>query len=121
MAARLEDSADRGAESGMGRSLSWDIQLRPVVMDSGLALRAPRNDEWRDFARFILTFIFLLLLPTAAFAAPETVYFKSADNSATIVGYLFHPAGGGPHPAIVMLHGRAGPYSSNDNATCTFV
>jgi dienelactone hydrolase len=63
----------------------------------------------------------LLLLPTAAFAAPETVYFKSADGAATIVGYLFHPPGGGPHPAIVMLHGRAGPYSSNDNATCTLV
>src|SRR5215475_13421566 len=62
-----------------------------------------------------------LLLPTAAIAAPETVYFKSADNTATIVGYLFRPAGSGPHPAIVLLHGRAGPYSSLDNATCTFV
>jgi len=86
-------------------------------MDSGLALRAPRNDGWRGFAFLI----FIFLLPTAALAAPETVAFKSADNTTTIVGYLFRPAGPPPHPAIVMLHGRAGPYSSLDNATCTFV
>jgi dienelactone hydrolase len=65
--------------------------------------------------------ILALLLPTAAIAAPETVTFKSADGATTIVGYLFRPAGGGPHPAIVMMHGRAGPYSSLDNATCTLV
>ncbi len=29
-----------------------------------------------------------------------------------LVGYLFAPEGRGPHPAIVLLHGRAGPYSS---------
>ena len=62
-----------------------------------------------------------LLLPAAASAAPETVTFKSSDGAVTIVGYLFRPAGAGPHPAIVMMHGRAGPYSSIDNATCTFV
>jgi dienelactone hydrolase len=28
------------------------------------------------------------------------------------VAYLFEPGGPGPHPAIVLLHGRAGPYSS---------
>jgi carboxymethylenebutenolidase len=53
--------------------------------------------------------------------ASETVYFKSADGTTEIVGYLFRPAGSGPHPAVVMLHGRAGPYSANDNATCTTV
>jgi dienelactone hydrolase len=60
-------------------------------------------------------------LAASAEAAPETVYFKSADGVTEIVGYLFRPAGGGPHPAMVMLHGRAGPYSANDNATCTTV
>src|SRR5579871_6607250 len=65
--------------------------------------------------------ILALLFPTIAHAAPETVTFGSADGATTIVGYLFRPAGPGPHPAIVMLHGRAGPYSSNDNATCTLV
>jgi dienelactone hydrolase len=63
------------------------------------------------------------LWPSAASAeaAPETVYFKSADGVTEIVGYLFRPAGSGPHPAVAMLHGRAGPYSANDNATCTTV
>ena len=62
-----------------------------------------------------------LLAATAAQAAPETVYFKSADGQTEIVGYLFKPAAPAPHPAIVLLHGRGGPYSANDNADCTFV
>jgi dienelactone hydrolase len=43
---------------------------------------------------------------------PETVHFPTANGSVKLVGYLFKPQGGGAHPAIVMLHGRAGPYSS---------
>jgi dienelactone hydrolase len=66
-------------------------------------------------------FLLLWLCAVPASAAPETVYFKSADGATEIVGYLFRPAGAGPHPAIVMLHGRAGPYSANDNADCTTV
>src|ERR1700755_1896071 len=62
-----------------------------------------------------------LLAASAATAAPETVFFRSADGATEIVGYLFKPSGAGPHPAIVLLHGRAGPYSANDSATCTFV
>src|SRR6201996_3930948 len=62
----------------------------------------------------------LIAIPTAH-AAPETVFFKSADGTTEIVGYLFRPAGAGPHPAIVMLHRRGRAYSSNDNAGCTFV
>ncbi len=62
-----------------------------------------------------------LLAAAAAHAEPETVYFMSADGKTEIVGYLFKPSGPAPHPAMVMLHGRAGPYSANDNATCTRV
>jgi carboxymethylenebutenolidase len=69
----------------------------------------------------ILAILSLMLLAMPALAAPETVYFRSADGATEIVGYLFRPAGRGPHPAIVMLHGRAGPYSGNDNADCTLV
>jgi dienelactone hydrolase len=65
--------------------------------------------------------IALALLAASARAEPETVYFKSADGATEIVGYLFKPAGTGPHPAIVLLHDRAGPYSANDNRDCTFV
>jgi carboxymethylenebutenolidase len=48
----------------------------------------------------------------AAAAAPETVQFMSADGSTRLTGYVFAPAAPGRYPAVVMLHGRAGPYSS---------
>lgn len=45
---------------------------------------------------------------------PERVTFASADGRTTLVGYIFRPEG--PHPArtpaVVMMHGRAGAYSS---------
>jgi dienelactone hydrolase len=69
----------------------------------------------------LLALTLLLLAASLARAEPETVYFMSADGKTEIVGYLFKPSGAGPHPAMVMLHGRAGPYSANDNATCTRV
>lgn len=47
-------------------------------------------------------------------ALPERVTFPSADGRTQLVGYLFRPTQGGndPHPAVVMMHGRAGAYSS---------
>lgn len=52
----------------------------------------------------------------AAFAvccsAAEKVQFLSADNETKLIGYVFRPVGRGPFPAVVMLHGRAGAYSS---------
>lgn len=52
-------------------------------------------------------------------ATPDTVRFPSADAKTELTGYLFAPAGAGPHPAIVMLHGRGGPYSSLKRGTYT--
>ena len=52
-------------------------------------------------------------------ATPETVNFASADGKTTLTGYLFTPSSPGPHPAIVMLHGRGGPYSSLRRGTYT--
>ena len=50
----------------------------------------------------------------------ERVTFLSADRTTMLVGYLFRPQG--PHaarmPAVVMMHGRAGAYSSRANGTC---
>ena len=47
---------------------------------------------------------------------PDRVTFQSA-NGETLVGYVFKPEG--PHaarsPAVVMMHGRAGPYSERAN------
>jgi carboxymethylenebutenolidase len=58
-----------------------------------------------------------VLLAAAHIAAaqghePKTVHFRSGDGQTQLIGYVFTPAGRGPHPAVVMLHGRAGPYSS---------
>jgi carboxymethylenebutenolidase len=57
--------------------------------------------------------LFLLSLTLCSLAADvKTVHFQSEDHKTRLVGYLFEPSGGGPHAAVVMLHGRAGPYSS---------
>lgn len=49
-----------------------------------------------------------------AASLPERVTFASADGHTTLVGYVFKPEA--PHaaktPAVVMMHGRAGAYSS---------
>jgi carboxymethylenebutenolidase len=71
--------------------------------------------------RIVCSAIALTWPVSGAVAAPQTVYFRSADGSTQLVGYLFQPKTAGPYPAIVMLHGRGGPYSSNVNAACTSV
>lgn len=55
---------------------------------------------------------FLILTGISIAADPKTVHFQSEDRQTRLTGYLFEPLGGGPHAAVVMLHGRAGPYSS---------
>jgi len=48
---------------------------------------------------------------------PDRVTFPSADGQTMLIGYVFKPEG--PHaartPAVVLMHGRAGPYSSLAN------
>jgi carboxymethylenebutenolidase len=56
--------------------------------------------------------LFLLLTGCSSAADVKTVHFQSEDHTTRLVGYIFEPSGRGPHPAVVMLHGRAGPYSS---------
>jgi dienelactone hydrolase len=62
----------------------------------------------------------VLALPVAsifgyaqAAPGPEAVSFPSLDGHTKLVGYLFPPTARrpGPAPAVVLLHGRAGPYS----------
>ena len=60
-----------------------------------------------------------LLAATSAIAAPRTVHFQSEDHKTELVAYLFEPLTPGPHPAIVLLHGRAGAYSSLANGVYT--
>jgi len=53
------------------------------------------------------------LAALAAPPVPRTVHFMSEDGKTRLVGYLFEPSRSTqPVPAIVLLHGRAGPYSS---------
>ena len=68
-----------------------------------------------------LVLMLTLLSASAALAAAETVFFPSSDGKTEIVGYLFRPQTPGPHPAIVLLHGRGGLYSTNVNKGCTLV
>ncbi len=52
--------------------------------------------------------------PARAEPQPERVTFLSADGRTELVGYIFKPSGmQAPRiPAVVMMHGRAGAYSS---------
>jgi dienelactone hydrolase len=43
---------------------------------------------------------------------PEEVSFASADGATTLRGFVFSPSTAGPWPAVVMMHGRAGPFST---------
>jgi dienelactone hydrolase len=74
----------------------------------------------RPIQLFVL--LMVAMLPAVATrAAPQTAFFPSGDGATEIVAYLFTPETPGPHPAVVMLHGRGGPYSSNVNKRCTLV
>ena len=71
--------------------------------------------------RLVPVLLFLAFAVMPAQAEPATVYFRSADGRTDLAAYLFKPTTPGPHPAIVLLHGRAGPYSANFNKDCTLV
>jgi dienelactone hydrolase len=79
--------------------------------------------RWKLFALLGSASLFAVSMGclVAAQADPATVYFASGDGTTQLVGYLFAPLTSGPHPAVVMLHGRAGPYSANINDDCTLV
>ena len=62
--------------------------------------------------RWIGALILALAIDGVAAQLPDTVSFQSGDGKTQLTGYLYRPEGAGPFPAIVMLHGRAGPYSS---------
>ena len=66
-------------------------------------------------AAVLATLAFPLLAATPQFGpVPDRVTFASADGHTALVGYVFKPQGAHPArvPAVVMMHGRAGPYSS---------
>lgn len=61
---------------------------------------------------WLLGILGVWLSAAAVAAVPDTVTFMSADGQTKLTGYVFSPTQPGLHPAVVMLHGRAGSYSS---------
>jgi dienelactone hydrolase len=64
----------------------------------------------------IFLFVSLFAAPSPALAwttSPQKVTFLNAQGI-TLTGWLFKPAGTGPFPAVVMMHGCAGVFSYSD-------
>ena len=58
--------------------------------------------------------------PLGALAQPPAeVDFLSADGRTMLRGFVFVPKSEPPWPAIVMLHGRSGPYSASIANRCS--
>ena len=70
-------------------------------------------------AQLVLAIVAATPLASLRAATPATVTFPSTDAKTQLVGYVFSPAGAERHAAVVMLHGRAGPYSSLKRGTHT--
>lgn len=93
--------------------------LVPKFAPKGAAMHdEPRTWDTRSIP-FIGTIAILACVATAAQAQnagppPERVSFGSADGRTTLIGYVFTPPEqrAAPMPAVVMMHGRAGAYST---------
>lgn len=65
----------------------------------------------KAFASFLAGALLTASWGAAEPLSPERVTFVSADSKTTLVGFVFKPARiAGQHPAIVLMHGRAGAY-----------
>ena len=71
---------------------------------------------WRRFcsaAQIVAVAVTMTRTAIAQDAVPERVTFPSADGHTTLVGYIYAPSTKAKlTPAVVMMHGRAGPYST---------
>ncbi len=83
--------------------------------------RAPRHAVFGAGGLLLAVATLLCLLGLALVSSParaqtsqpRTVTFLSADGKTTLVGYLFAPQGHPKSaPAVVLMHGRTGAYSS---------
>ena len=71
--------------------------------------------DMRPYGLSLLIFAALLFTPAAIAQVPETVSFDSADGKVKLTGFLYLPdakAWPGTRPAVVLLHGRSGVFSS---------
>lgn len=65
---------------------------------------------------FLAGMLLAWVAPALQAQVAETVHFPSKGGAGRLVAYLYAPASPGPHPAVVMLHGRAGLYSAGSGA-----
>ncbi len=63
-------------------------------------------------ASVVLALLVLEPLGLRAAEAPKEVSFLSADGRTMLRGFVFTPSVPGPWPAVVMMHGRSGPFSN---------
>src|SRR5580658_6658908 len=80
---------------------------RLLIRTIGLKCKAIAQQLPRSLLYLLLSFGICF-----AGAVPKTVHFQSEDRKTNLVAYLFEPSTSGRHAAIVLLHGRAGCYSS---------
>ena len=66
----------------------------------------------KSLSAFVLFVLSLLAVPAALAQKAEAVNFTSEDGKSQLVAYMYLPSTPGPHPAVVMLHGRGGLYST---------
>jgi dienelactone hydrolase len=79
------------------------------------ATRAAPATRVAAFALMLVTVSTAAGAPTAP-PLPERISFPSADGSTTLIGYAFTPSDRRARtPAVVMMHGRGGAYSSLAN------
>src|SRR3954462_1853122 len=77
--------------------------------------------HWRPICKAHILIALAGVLSAGAAAAqqpsPERVTFPSGDGKTTLAGYVYAPARrtNARVPAVVMMHGRAGAYSSLAN------
>jgi dienelactone hydrolase len=84
------------------------------------AMKLPSALRGKPWTQVLLALVLACAWAAGAWAGePETVHFPSADRKTKLVGYVWKPDSPGPHPAVVMLHGRSGPYSSLAQGTYT--
>jgi poly(3-hydroxybutyrate) depolymerase len=94
-------------------TIGLDFRARDArCLDKGSQMRRRKLFALLGTARFYAASFFVAcmgcLAAADAQAQPATVYFASGDGTTQLVGYVFAPLNSGPHPAVVMLHGRAG-------------
>lgn len=110
----------------MGKCVAAPVGVRPnsrrrilpiaIHQMNTMARSAAGAAAARIAAVFVLAIVFAPGADAVAQdAVPARVSFPSMDGRTKLVGYVFTPDKAGRAPAVVMMHGRGGPYSTEAN------